>query len=176
MLIRPAQDADFPAVAELTNHFILNTAIHFGYDAVSSDELREMWRRYREKYPFLVAEVDGRFAGYCKAGVWRDRTAYQWTPESGIYVVPDAHRRGVGRALYLRLFEVLARHGFHSVVGGITLPNEPSVRLHEAVGFVKVGHIARAGWKFDRWWDVGFWQKSLAEPNAAAEPLGPPAV
>lgn len=174
MRIRPVQDADFSAVAELTNHFILNTAIHFGYDAVSADELREMWRKYRETYPFLVAEVDGRFAGYCKAGVWRDRTAYQWTPESGIYVVPGAHRRGVGRALYLRLFEVLARQGFHSVVGGITLPNEPSVRLHEAVGFVKVGHIARAGWKFDRWWDVGFWQKSLAEPNAAAEPLGAP--
>lgn len=174
MLIRPVQESDFAAIAELTNHYIAHTAIHFGYDVVTAEELHGVWLKTRERYPFLIAEVNGAFAGYCKAGVWRDRTAYQWTPESGIYVVPDAHRRGVGRALYLRLFEALARQGFHSVIGGITLPNEPSVRLHEAVGFVKVAHIARAGWKFDRWWDVGFWQKSLAEASAAAKPLLPP--
>lgn len=160
-LIRAAAEGDFPAIAALTNHYIVSTPIHFAYDPVTPAELRESWAKTRARYPFLIAEVDGALAGYCKAGLWRDRAAYAWTPESGIYVDPARHRRGVGRALYLALFDELRARGFHSVIGGITLPNEASVRLHEAVGFTQVGFIREAGFKFDRWWDIGFWQKML---------------
>ncbi|MBL0926501.1 MAG: N-acetyltransferase family protein [Phycisphaerales bacterium] len=174
MLIRPAQPEDFPAVAALTNVFIRETAIHFGYDPVTADDLHKAWAGHRDRYPWLVAELEGRFAGYAKAGPWRERAAYQWTPESGIYVEPWTQRRGVGRALYVRLFEVLRAQGYHSLVAGITLPNEPSVRLHEAVGFVPAGVIARAGWKFGRWHDVGFWQKPLAPEGHTPGPIAPP--
>ncbi|HVZ94496.1 MAG TPA: GNAT family N-acetyltransferase [Phycisphaerales bacterium] len=173
-LIRPVTDADFPAVAALTNHFILSTPIHFSTEPVTPDELRASWHKTRDVYPYLVAEVNGRFAGYCKAGVWRERAAYNWTPECGIYVDPSIHRRGVGRALYERLFDIMRAQGFHSIIGGVTLPNEPSVALHESVGFTKVGHVAHAGWKFNRWWDVGFWQKMLQPEGHAAKPLAPP--
>lgn len=174
MRIRPAERADFPSIAALTNRYITTTAIHFAYDAVTADELLALANRGRDKYPWFIAEIEGVFAGYVKAGPWRDRAAYDWTPESGIYIEPAFHRRGVGRALYLRLFDTLRAQGFHSLIAGATLPNEGSVRLHESVGFVKVGHIHRAGWKMGKWWDVGFWQKALAAPDAPAAPLKPP--
>jgi len=172
MLIRSAKDSDFEAIAKLTNFFIRETAIHFGTIESSADEMREQWRPTRDRYPFLVCEIDGRFAGYCKAYTWRSREAYQWTPECGVYVEDWARRKGVARALYLRLFEVLAAHGFHSVVAGIALPNDASVKLHESLGFVPAGVVRDAGWKCGKWNDVGFWQRVLA-PGSAAVPLKP---
>ena len=189
VVIRPVRPEDFEAIAALTNHFIVNTSIHFGYEEVSAAELRASWKKSKRKYPFLVAEVDGaypaprragtgppqsRFAGFAKSGVWRDRAAYQWTVEGGIYVSPALHRRGVGRRLYGALIDECRRCGFHSFVGGITLPNEASVRLHEAMGFVKVGQFKDAGWKFGAWHDVGFWQLMLGDREHRGEPLAVP--
>lgn len=174
MHIRPAVTADFEAIAALTNIYINTTAIHFSYEPVTAAELRGLWEKYRATYPFLVAEIDGRFAGYAKAGVWRDRTAYQWTPECGIYIEPWAQGKGVGSKLYGALIDGLRAQGFHSVIGGITLPNEPSVRLHEKLGFVKISHVKHAGWKFGAWHDVGFWQLMLAGEGHGAGPLKGP--
>lgn len=165
--VRPARAEDFAAIAALTNHYIRTTPIHFAYDPVTEGELRAMWEKSRERYPWLVATAGDAFAGYAKAGVWRDRTAYSWTPEVGIYVDASRHRTGVGRALYAALLAELQARGFHSAVGGITLPNDASVRLHEAMGFVKVGHFKHAGFKFEQWHDVGFWQVMLGDGPAA---------
>ncbi|MBL8763529.1 MAG: N-acetyltransferase [Phycisphaerae bacterium] len=174
MLIRPIRESDFEPVAALTNIYIRDTAIHFAYDPVTAAELRELWTRQRDTYPWLAAEVDGAFAGYAKAGPWRERAAYKWTPEVGIYIEPRVHRRGVGKALYARLLECLRAQGYRSAIGGITLPNAPSVALHEALGFVKISHVARAGWKLNRWWDVGFWQVMLGAGDAPPRPIVPP--
>ncbi|MBL9150286.1 MAG: N-acetyltransferase [Phycisphaerae bacterium] len=159
--IRTVEDSDWPAIADLTNHYIEHTAIHFGYDPVTPNELRELWWPKRDLYPFLVAADGTRFLGYAKAGVWRERAAYKWTAEVGVYVARDTQGAGVGTRLYQALIDACRERGFHSLVGGITLPNEPSVRLHERVGFVKVAHFAHAGYKFGAWHDVGFWQVKL---------------
>ncbi|MFM9959093.1 MAG: N-acetyltransferase family protein [Phycisphaerales bacterium] len=169
--IRSAEARDFDAVAALTNHYIVHTSIHFGTDPVSADELRGVWERSRARYPFLIAEVGGVFAGYAKAGVWRDRAAYSWTPETGIYIEPRVQARGVGTALYRALLDELRTRGFRSVVAGITLPNEASVRLHERVGFRAVGVVKDAGWKFGAWHDVGFWQIMLSDSAAVPAAL-----
>jgi len=174
MLIRSATDADFEAIAALTNHYILGTAVHFGYDPVSAAELRESWLKHRDHFPFLIAELEGEFAGYAKAGTWRDRTAYSWIVETGIYLRPELHGRGVGTALYRVLLETLKEQGFHAAIGGITLPNEASVRLHERVGFVHVGTVKQAGWKFNTWHDAGFWQAVLRDHDHRAAPTTPP--
>jgi phosphinothricin acetyltransferase len=174
MLLRPARADDFDPIAALTNHFIANTSIHFGYEPVTPAELRDAWERSLARYPFIVAEVEGKFAGWAKAGVWRDRAAYQWTAESTVYVVPRSHRRGIGRALYTEVIERCRCCGFHSLIGGITLPDEPSIRLHEAMGFKKISHVMHAGWKFDAWHDVGFWQLMLHEGPHVAAPLATP--
>jgi phosphinothricin acetyltransferase len=161
VLVREFTAADVAPANALTNHFIEHTTIHFGAQPVTDDDFAALWQRGSARFPWLAAERAGRFAGYCKAGTWRERDAYARTVETGIYVALDAQGRGVGRALYEALFERLRAGGFHVVVAGITLPNEASVRLHEAVGFRAVGVFPEVGHKFGRWHSVGFWQRTL---------------
>lgn len=165
MLIRDTTAADFPAIAALTNTFILNTTVHFGYEAVTPAELEQTWRDSSARYPWLTVECDGRFAGYAKAGPWRTRAAYQWTAEVGIYLESDFRGRGIGAALYAKLIDDLRARGFHSAIGGITLPNPASVRLHERLGFASVGVVRHGGHKFGQWLDVGFWQILLYDAS-----------
>lgn len=159
MSIRPADDRDFEAIAAITNHYIATTAIHFSYEPVTADYLRGL---RNDRHPWFVADAGDGVVGYAKAGTWRERTAYSWTPEIGVYLAPDAHRRGLGKALYAALLDDLAARGFRSAIACITLPNEPSIALHRAFGFVSVGVVREAGFKFERWHDVEFWQKPLA--------------
>lgn len=159
--IRTFEDRDVAPANALTNHFIRETAIHFGLKEATDAEFRAVWQSGSARFPWLAAEVDGRFAGYAKAGVWREREAYAGTVETGVYVDPSFHRRGVGRALYTELFVRLRAAGFHTVIAGIALPNDASVRMHEACGFTHVGTCREVGRKFGKWWDVGFWQAHL---------------
>lgn len=166
MLIRPAEPADAEAIARLTNRFIEHTTIHFAIEAMSPEDVRGEMAAASGRtpaYPWYTAELDGRFAGYAKAYTWRSRAAYARTAEVGVYVEEAARRRGVARALYRALLEELARLGYHLAVGGITLPNEASVRLHEACGFEHIGTFQECGWKFGAWRDVGFWARRLAD-------------
>lgn len=160
-LIRLARDSDFPAIAALTNHFITSTTIHFGTTSVTTEELLASWKSSRDTYPHLVAELDGRFAGFAKAYRWREREAYAKTAEVGIYISLDLHRRGVGRPLYSALLDDCRRRGFHTAIGGIALPNEPSIRLHESLGFIHVGTVRECGYKHGAWRDVAFYQIML---------------
>ncbi len=161
VLVRDFEARDVAPANALTNHFIERTAIHFGAAQAADGEFRAVWEKGRARFPWLAAEAGGRFAGYCKAGTWRERDAYARTVETGIYVAEEARGRGVGRALYAALFERLRAQGFRVVVAGITLPNEASVRLHEAVGFRAVGVFHAVGYKFGAWHDVGFWELDL---------------
>jgi len=166
MAIRPAHEDDFPAITAITNHYIATTTIHFATEPLAVDALRAMWAGYRDRYPWLVAEEAGHVVGYAKAGTWRDRAAYAWTPEIGLYVAPDARGRGLGTALYGVLLDELARRGFRSAIAGITLPNDASLALHRAFGFTSVGVVRDAGWKHGRWCDVEFFQKRFATDAA----------
>jgi phosphinothricin acetyltransferase len=157
VIIRPPHGADFDAIAAITNVYIATTAIHFGYDPITGDELRAGYG----SHPWLVGEVDGEIVAYAKAGTWRDRAAYRWTAETGVYVASHAHRRGHGRTIYAALLDELAHKSFRSAIAGITLPNDPSVAMHVAMGFLPVGIVREAGFKLGGWHDVGFWQKAL---------------
>jgi L-amino acid N-acyltransferase YncA len=161
--IRATTDADFPAFTAITNDVILTSATHFGYEPYADDDLAAYWREDRARFPWLtLTDEAGGVLGYAKAGAWRARAAYQWTCETTIYLAAAARGQGHGRTLYTSLLAECVRLGFHSAVAGITLPNDASVRLHEAMGFVSTGVVKHAGKKFDRWWDVGFWQKMLS--------------
>jgi phosphinothricin acetyltransferase len=149
----------------LTNWYIEHTAVHFAYEPATDAEFEATWRQGRQTHPWLAAEIDGRFAGYAKAGVWRDRTAYERTCETGIYIERGMEGRGVGMALYGELLPRLRAAGFHAVVGGMTLPNPASAALHERAGFRKVAHFEQVGRKFGQWHDVGFWQLTFPDPD-----------
>ena len=174
-VIRLAVAADFGAIAELTNEFIRTTAVHFGYEEVAAAGLEQQWRAAAATHPWLVATVDGAFAGFAKAGSWRSRDAYRWTAETTIYLPAAQRGRGLGRLLYAQLIAVLRAQGFRSLIGGITLPNPGSVALHETLGFVPCGVVRDAGCKFGRWHDVGFGQLRLRTDAAPGPALLPPA-
>lgn len=160
-MIRDARNDDFVCIAAITNHYIATSSIHFGYDPVSVDQLTSTWSAGRERYPWVVAEDAGRVVGYAKSGTWRERAAYQWTTEVGLYVEDGHHRRGFGRALYQALLSRLAALEFRSAIAGITLPNDPSRALHLALDFVSVGVVREAGYKRGAWHDLEFFQKVL---------------
>ncbi len=164
MAIRPARASDFEAIAAITNYYIDNTAIHFAYERVTAAELRATWQDRSRRHVWLVAEDEppdtvGPVIGYAKSGVWRERPAYSWTAEVGLYVAPEHRGRRIGTALYDELLVELKARGWNSVIAGITLPNDPSVALHEKLGFAHVGTVRQAGYKLGAWHDVAFWQK-----------------
>lgn len=161
MLIRDFGESDVAFANVLTNHFILNTAVHFGTEPASEAQYREYWIAGRQTYPWLVGEVDGRPAGVARAYRWRERDAYKLTAETGIYMAAEHQGRGLGKQLYAALLERLRAMGFRTAIGGITLPNPASVRLHETLGFRAVGVFRAVGRKFEQWHDVGFWQIDL---------------
>lgn len=161
MIVRTFAQHDAAPASALTNTFIERSHIHFGTQPATEAQFRAMWLAGSAKFPWIAAEEGGRFAGYAKAGVWRDREAYNQTVEVGIYVEPWCQRRGAGRALYTELFTRLRQAGIHAVVAGIALPNDASVAMHEACGFRHVGTFKEVGRKFGKWWDVGFWQVGL---------------
>jgi len=162
-MIRPVRDDDFPAIADITNHYIATTTIHFAYEPLPVDAYRAL---QKPKFPWFAYD-DGGVLGYAKAGTWRDRMAYDWTAEIGLYVRHDARGKGIGRALYTALLDDLARRGFRSAIAGITLPNDASLKLHEQFGFTSVGVVRDAGFKHGQWCDVEFFQKRFTTASTS---------
>jgi phosphinothricin acetyltransferase len=161
-VIRPAQEADAPAIAALYNPYITDTSVSFEEQPVTAAVMQGRLADVAAAgLPWLVAEVDGEVAGYAYASLWKPRAAYRFSVETSVYLRRDAGGRGLGTQLYTALFELLAARGVHAVIGGIALPNEASVALHEKFGLRKVAHFEQVGFKFGRWVDVGYWQKLL---------------
>jgi phosphinothricin acetyltransferase len=160
-MIRPVQLADAQALADLYNPYIRDTTITFEEEPVTAEEMASRIEKVTAAYPWLVWEEAGRVLGYAYSSVWRARAAYRHSTETAIYLALDQRGQGRGAVLYRALLDELRQRGFHLVLGGLALPNEASVRLHEALGFRKAGHIREAGRKFGRWIDVGFWELLL---------------
>ena len=161
--IRPASPADAADICAIYNHYVTSTTITFEEDAVAVPDMAQRIADVEAAgLPWLVAEADGKVVGYAYATKWRVRPAYRYSVESTVYIERTRVGQGVGRALYAALLEALRQRGLHLVIGGIALPNEGSIGLHEALGFRKVAHFAEVGMKFGRWIDVGYWQLNLA--------------
>ncbi len=123
-------------------------------------------------HPWLVAERDGRVVGFAYASAHRARPGYRWAAEVSVYVAEPARGTGAGRRLYEVLLGLLRRQGLRVALAAIALPNAPSVRLHEALGFTRAGVFRAVGWKAGAWRDVGWWQLALLPPGE--EPPAPP--
>jgi phosphinothricin acetyltransferase len=140
--------------------------------APDSAEMEDRIRRLTAAHPWLVAEEEGRIAGFAYACRHRSRAAYRWSVDVSVYVAAANRRQGHGRRLYEALFEDLRVRHFHVACAGITLPNEASVALHEGLGFEPVGVYREIGWKAGAWRDVGWWQLRLGRSASgpSAEP------
>ena len=173
VLIRAATAADAAAIAEIYRPFVDTSRASFEELPPDAKEMARRMIGGDRVYPWLVAEADGAVIGYSSATAFRQRSAYRWTVETGIYVAPQSQRRGIGRALGLKMIEELTRRGYASAVASITLPNPPSVALHERLGYASVGGIRGAGFKLGAWADIGYWQRDLAERRVPpVEPVG----
>jgi phosphinothricin acetyltransferase len=171
MLIRRADPVrDAAACAAIYEPYVRSTAISFEDHPPSADQLAERIERFQRSHRWLVAEDGDRLVGYAYACPHRERSAYRWATEVSAYVDQEHHRRGFGRALYTELLPELAARGFHTALAGVTLPNDASVALHESLGFIPVGVYRRIGYKLGSWWDVGWWQLSLRDAEAAPPP------
>ena len=160
-MIRSAIPADGAAMADIYNHYVLNSIVTFEEERISTEQMQERVGEVQRRHPWLVYESAGSIAGYAYAGSWKSRHSYRHSLESTVYVHKDKTGRRIGTQLYGGLIELLKPAGFHTVVGGIALPNEGSIGLHEKLGFTKVAHFKEVGWKFERWIDVGYWQLVL---------------
>jgi phosphinothricin acetyltransferase len=161
--VRRAERRDLARVTEIYNHYVETTSITFDVTPYTEAE-REPWFAQfgaRGRHQLFVAERAGRVVGYAGSLQFRAKAAYETSVELTIYVAPDERARGLGPRLYAALFEALRGEDVHRALAGITLPNEPSVRLHERLGFASVGVYSEVGRKLGRYWDVGWWEKRL---------------
>jgi phosphinothricin acetyltransferase len=165
LTLRAANAADLPAITAIYAHAVAHGTASFELDP---PDLAEMDRRMRELvdggYPYLVAEADGRLAGSAYAGPYRPRPAYRFSVEDSVYIDPQMHRRGVGRALLYRLVLESEARGFRQMIAIIgDSAQASSIELHRAAGFRTVGTIENVGYKFGRWLDSVVMQRALGE-------------
>lgn len=163
MTIRRAEPGDAAALAEIYNHYVRETSITFDTEPKSIEDRAQWLSHFADdgRHQCFVLEDAGQVIGWASSHRFRDRAAYDTTVETGIYLAPGHHGRGLGRGLYATLFEALAREDVHRAYAGVTQPNDASNRLHAAFGFREVGKLEEVGRKFGRYWDVAIWLKAL---------------
>jgi L-amino acid N-acyltransferase YncA len=169
--IRSSEIRDAKAIRDIYAPFVLESATSFEIEAPDISGMEQRIRAVQEQYPWLVYEYGEAVLGYAYATRHRERLAYQWCVEVSVYVHPSMRRCGVGRALYLSLFEILKRQGYVNAYAGITLPNLSSVFMHESLGFEPIGVFKKIGYKLGQWHDVAWLQMRLL--NDAAPILDP---
>jgi phosphinothricin acetyltransferase len=169
LAIRPAKTSDIPAITRIYAH-----AVEYGtasFELTPPDE-SEMARRMSDLtakgFPYIVAEIDGVFAGYAYAGPYRVRPAYRLTVENSVYIAPTMQRRGAGRALLGALIEASVASGFRQMIAviGDSTKQAASIGLHEALGFRHVGILEDVGFKHGRWLDSVLMQRALGDGSA----------
>lgn len=189
-LVRAATPGDAAALLAIYAPYVRDTAVSFEYDVPSEREFARRIAGTLESHPYLVAERDGRPAGYAYVSPFKERVAYSWSVETSIYVDRDMRRGGVGRALYLALEESLRAMGILNANACIAMPAEvgagraaepdehltdDSERFHERMGYWLVGRFHQCGYKFGRWYDMIWMEKMLGEHRAgqaAVRPFG----
>ena len=173
--IRMAREADAAAIRAIYGPFCTATSVSFELEPPSEDEIASRVRAVTAGYPWLVLDDDGAVAGYAYAGRHSVRAAYGWSVDATVYVAPSHLRRGVARALYTTLFELLRQQGFFKAHAVIALPNPGSIALHEAMGFASVGVYRGVGYKLGAWRDVAHYQLELQPERPDPEAPVPPA-
>ena len=160
-MIRKVSIEDAKLLVDIYNYYVLNTVVTFDDVPFKVDAFEDKIQSIVLTYPFIVFEENDKILGYAYANKWREKPAYKHTVEVTIYLDNNAIGKQIGSKLYTELLNQLKTQNYHVVIGGLTLPNEASVKLHEKFGFTQVAHFKQVGRKFDKWLDVGFWQLNL---------------
>lgn len=170
-MIRIATEKDIPAMLAVYKPYVENTTYSFEYDVPCTRSFTQRFYEHTAQFPWLVWEENGEVKGYAYAGAPWARAAYRWSAEVSIYLAPEIQGKGVGRALYERLEEILKRQGYRNVYAIITEENAASIAFHEALGYRVVTTFRNCGYKQGRWLGVTWMEKEL---NGAFTPGGFP--
>ncbi|MEV0743824.1 GNAT family N-acetyltransferase [Streptomyces sp. NBC_01220] len=171
--VRPGAESDLDALTDIYNHYVRETALTFDVTPFTPEQRLPWLRSHPEDGPHRLlvaqdvrhaAESNGagpRILGYATSSAFRPKAAYSTSVEVSVYCSPEATGSGIGTLLYAALFEALAGEDLRRAYAGITQPNDSSVRLHERFGFRSIGTYTEVGRKFDRYWDVAWYEKQL---------------
>ena len=175
--VRAARAADAAGIAAIYGPHVAIGHASFELEAPSPDDMAARIEAFDGLYPWLVAHNsdDPTLLGFSYATQFRTRAGYRWTAETGAYVLADLQGQGIGRLLYASLLATLEAQHFTQAVASITLPNDHSISMHEAVGFRRAGVYRSVGFKNGQWRDVGLWQRALApamSPPPEPKPFG----
>ncbi|MCQ2537653.1 MAG: N-acetyltransferase family protein [Lachnospiraceae bacterium] len=168
MEIRNATIEDAEELLKIYSYYVEKTAISFEYDVPTLEEFRERVKNISAKYPYLVAVDEGKIVGYCYAGTFKARAAYDHCVETTVYVDNGLHRKGVGKFLYAHLEEELKNRGIRNAYACIAVCDvedeyltNNSWHFHEHLGYELVGRFHKCGYKFDNWYDMIWMEKML---------------
>lgn len=162
-IIRLACEEDGRRLSEIYEPYVTDSAVSFEIEAPTAKEMSSRVAIVKRNHPWLVCTIDSEVAGYVYASPHKARQAYCWSVDVAVYTDAAYRRRGLGTALYTSLFECLRLQGAYNAYAGITVPNDASVGLHEALGFQPVGIYNNVGFKCGAWRDVGWWHLKLQE-------------
>lgn len=170
MTIRMATVADAEALLHIYSQYI-NTCITFEYELPTPAAFAKRIADVLQQYPYLVCQREGRITGYAYAHRLQERAAYQWNAELSVYLDPTCTGRGDGTKLYRTLIRILQEQGVKTVYGIVASPNARSERLHEGLGFQKIGTQHCTGYKNGCWLDVNWFEKQIALYETAPAPV-----
>ena len=162
-MIRKARLQDAVTIANIYKYYVENTAITFELVVPTAEEMECRIQKISEKYPYLVYEVEGKVIGYAYAGLFKEREAYRFSTELSIYFDYELRGKGYGREITIALLNELKSYDFSTTVVCITLPNEPSQRLFESLGFEYSGILKNVGYKFNEWLSIIYYTLPIKE-------------
>ena len=162
MSIRLACESDLPQILAIYAPYVSDTLYSLEYTVPDLEEFTHRFQNITVQFPWLVWEEEGRILGYAYGSLPFHRAGYSWSGEVSIYLHPDAHRKGIGKTLYAVLEELMRRQGYCTVYAIITATNETSLAFHRALGYRKVAHFPRCGYKSGVWTDV-IWMKKVLQ-------------
>jgi len=161
-MIRKVQLSDAEDIVNIYNYYIENTIISFETLKIDvNEETQRIKKILDNNYPFIVYEEQNVVLGYAYLSKWREREAYKNTLETSIYVHKDHYNKGIGKILYKELINLGKTQGIHALIGGMSIPNPQSRKLHKRLGFQRVGLFKEVGYKFNKFIDVEFWQLNI---------------
>jgi phosphinothricin acetyltransferase len=166
--VRPATAQDLAPLNGIYNQYVAEAHYTFDVEPMTIDARREWFTHYDTtgRYRLMVAVSEGLVIGYASSSRFRPKAAYETSVETSIYLAPESVGRGAGSRLYGGLFKHLEGEDVHRAYAGIALPNPASIALHERFGFKRVAHFTEQGRKFERYWDVAWYEKPIGEEPA----------
>ncbi|TYP99948.1 phosphinothricin acetyltransferase [Tenacibaculum adriaticum] len=160
-MIRKVTLQDAATITNIYNYYVRTSVATLEEQEVSEEYFKDEIKNITKKFPWFVYEVNNQILGFANASAWKTRSGYKKSVQLMVYLNPDTTSKGIGSLLYDAVISKLKELDVHVLMGGISLPNEASVKLHEKFGFKKAAHFKEIGYKFNKWVDVGYWQLIL---------------